>query len=333
MMEQVAAILRERNHFLVTGHLQPDGDALGSMLALGEILRAMGKKVVLYNPDPLPERYLFLTGTDQVVRVLPAGVRFDATLVVDCGDEKLLGPTWPGREVTGTVVVIDHHRSHKPFGDVVLRTDACAVGEMVFRLAEHLGVPISRAAAEAIYASMTTDTGGFRYASTTGDALRIAADMVDRGAQPWKVSWHVFEAWPLVRLQLLSDVLGTLDVRDQGRVALLKVSRELLQRHGAPSDMIEGFINYARMVEGVEVSALLYEADNGTVRTSLRSRGLVPVDGVAAQFGGGGHLAAAGCAFDDTPLDQAFEMVATALSAAVAATPPTANDEDFWSRH
>lgn len=330
-MEEVAAVLREKHRFLITGHLQPDGDSLGSMLALGEILRAMGKDVVLYNPDPLPERYLFLTGTGDVVRQLAPGAKFDATIVVDCGDAKLLGPTWPGPDVTGLLVVLDHHRSHKEFGDVVLRTDACAVGEMVFRLAEHLGIPLSRAAAEAIYASMCTDTGGFRYSSTTPDALRIAAALVERGAQPWKVSWHLFEAWPLVRLQLLTDVLGTLEVRDQGRVALLKIPRSLLDRHGAPTDMVEGFINYARMVEGVEVSAMVYEASGGTVKTSLRSRGRVPVDGVAARFGGGGHLAAAGCTFENVTLDAATAMVATALSEAVAAHPDTG--EDFWSRH
>lgn len=329
-MEQVAAILRQRRRFLVTGHLQPDGDAIGSMLALGEILRALGKDVVLYNPDSLPERYLFLPGTAAVVRVLPEGVRFDATLVVDCGDEKLLGPSWPGRDVTGTVVVLDHHRSHKEFGDVVLRTDACAVGEMVYRLAEHLGVPISRAAAECIYASMCTDTGGFRYASTTPDSLRIAAELVERGAQPWKTSWHLFEAWPLERLQLLTDVLGTLEVLDHGRVALLKVPRAVLARHGASSDMIEGFINFARMIAGVEVSALVSEGDNGTVRTSLRSRGRIPVDAIAARFGGGGHLAAAGCSFEGVGLEAAAERVAKALVEAVESAPDAG--EDFWSR-
>jgi len=329
-MERVVAILREKQRFMVTGHLQPDGDAIGSMLALGEVLRSLGKHVVLYNPDPLPERYLFLPGTEAVVRELPKGARFDATIVVDCGDEKLLGPTWPGRDVTGTVVVLDHHRSHKEFGDVVLRTDACAVGEMVFRLAEDLGVPLTSAAAQAIYASMCTDTGGFRYASTTPDALRIAATLLERGAQPWKVSWYLFESWPLVRLQLLTDVLATLEVRDGGRVAMLQVSRALLARRGATSDMIEGFINYARMIDGVEVSGLVWEGDNGTIRTSLRSRGRVPVDAVAARFGGGGHLAAAGCTFEGIGLAAAKERIAEALIQAVAAAP--AADEDFWSR-
>ena len=330
MMDLVLETVRGAKRIMITGHLQPDGDAIGSMLALGYVLRALGKDVVLYNPDEIPQRYRFLPGSEGVVRTLGPGARFDASIVVDCGDEKLLGPTWPGREVTGTVIVLDHHRSHRDFGDVVYRSDACAVGEIVFRIAEHLGVPIGREAAECIYASMCTDTGGFRYASTSPDALRIAAALVEAGAQPWKAAWHLFESWPIARLRLLTDVLSTLELRAGGRVALLRVPRELVTRQGATLDMIEGFINYARMVEGVEVSALVSEAPNGLVKASFRSRGKVPVDAIAARFGGGGHLGAAGCAFEGTTLDAVLHRVAAALEEAVAAAP---DQDDFWSRH
>ncbi|MBI2892770.1 MAG: DHH family phosphoesterase [Deltaproteobacteria bacterium] len=327
----MALELRAGNRFLVTAHLSPDGDALGSMLALGRILESLGKEVLLYNPDPVPRRYRFLPGSDRIARVLPAGERFDATIVVDCGDAKLLGPSWPGREVTGTVIVLDHHRTHVAFGDVVYRSDACAVGEMVFRIAERLGAALDREAAECIYASMTTDTGGFRYSSTTPDALRIAANLIERGVEPWKVSWHLFENWPMARLKLLLEVLGTLEVHASGRVAVLQVPRRIIDAHGASSDMIEGFINYARMLEGVDVSALVSEAEDGTVRASLRSVGRVAVDRVAAEYGGGGHLAAAGCTFPrGTTLAEATRRVVEALVAALDGSPELPSGH--WSR-
>lgn len=332
MMDEVISALRDRKRLLVTGHLQPDGDSVGSMLALAHILGSVDKQVLPYNPDPIPARYQFLPGAECVVRTLPAGVRFDATIVVDCGDEKLLGKTWPGRDVTGTVIVLDHHRSHQEFGDVVLRTDACAVGEIVFHIGEALGVPLSPETAQCLYASMCTDTGGFRYASTTPEALRIAAALVERGAQPWKTAWHLFEDWPLARMQLLTDVLASLETRAHGQVALMRVTRAMLARHHATADMIEGFINYARMLHGVEVSALVSEGDNGNVRVSMRSRGRVPVDAVASSFGGGGHYAAAGCSFESAGLDAVAERIVAALGDAVAAAPPLSGDDDFWSR-
>lgn len=331
MIHEVVEQLRAARRLLVTAHLSPDGDALGSMLALGRILTGLGKEVLLYNPDPVPRRYRFLPGSDRIARALPAGSRFDATVVVDCGDVKLLGPSWPGRDVTGTVIVLDHHRTHVAFGDLVYRSDACAVGEMVFRIAERLGAVLDREAAECIYASMITDTGGFRYSSTTPEALRIAASLIEKGVEPWKVSWHLFENWPMARLKLLLEVLGTLEVHASGRVAVLQVPRRVIESHRGSSDMIEGFINYARMLEGVDVSALLSEAEDGTVRASLRSVGRVDVDRVAADLGGGGHLAAAGCTFPPgTTLAEATGRIVRALVAAVDGTPEL--EAGHWSR-
>ena len=183
-MDRLVAELRSHHRFLLSTHRAPDGDGIGSMLALAGVLRTLGKEVVLYNPDPVPVRYRFLPGIDSIQQGLSAEQRFDATVVVDVGDKKLLGPQWPGREVTGPVIVLDHHRGHVPFGDLEVRTDACAVGEMVYELAMSLDVPIDRDMAVCIYAAMTTDTGGFRYASTSPRAMRIAAPSLGGWGRP-----------------------------------------------------------------------------------------------------------------------------------------------------
>jgi len=294
-------LVRGGQRFLLTCHLRPDGDALGSMLGLAAILRELGKDVVMFNVDPVPEYLRFLPRSAEVLRAAPTNVTFDATFVTDTAARSLLPHALPPPSVTGPWVMIDHHAAHDDFGDVIVReTDAVATGEVVLRLMADLG--ISRVPADAavpLYTAIVTDTGGFRYQGTTPTTLRLAADLVEAGADPWTVAYNVFEGWAPARMKLLGVVLETLLTSHEGRVATLTVTREMMARTQADDDMVEGLVNYARMLSGVEVASLVWEwrpaADGSPVtKVSLRSRGNVDVSRVAVALGGGGHRSAAG---------------------------------------
>lgn len=294
-------LVRSGQRFLLTCHLRPDGDALGSMLGLAAILRELGKDVVMFNVDPVPEYLRFLPRSAEVLRAAPMDVTFDATFVTDTAARSLLPHALPPASVTGPWVMVDHHAAHDDFGDVIVReTDAVATGEVVLRLMADLG--ISRVPADAavpLYTAIVTDTGGFRYQGTTPTTLRLAADLVEAGADPWTVAYNVFEGWAPARMKLLGVVLETLLTSHEGRVATLTVTREMMARTQADDDMVEGLVNYARMLSGVEVASLVWEwrpaADGSPVtKVSLRSRGNVDVSRVAVALGGGGHRSAAG---------------------------------------
>ncbi len=297
-------LVRTGKRFMLTCHREPDADALGSALGLAAVLRAVGKGAIVWVPEEPSESLRFLPGIETVVRELAPGERFDATFVTDTASKVLLPYGFPGPEVTGPVVVVDHHAAHDDFGEVVVREDACATGEVVLRIMEELGVhEVPEAAAAPIYAAIVADTGGFRYATTTADTMRIGARLIERGADPWETAYNLFEGWREPRLRLLAAVIDTLEVDLDGKLALLRVTREMLERLGATDEMVEGMVNYARMLRGVEVAALVWErrpevGADGTqrpvTRVSLRSRRAVDVARIATALGGGGHRAAAG---------------------------------------
>lgn len=304
-LAEVAALMRRGNRFLLTCHVLPDADAVGSMLGLAAILRTMGKEVVLYNRDPMPDNVAFLPGIDQVRMSLPHGVDFDATLITDTAARKLLPRQFPPRSITGPVVIIDHHVAHDDFGDVVARdVTACATAAVVLELAKVLGVqPLPFEAAEPLYTALVADTGGFRYPGTTSETLRTAAGLLDTGVDPWKVASNVFEGWPMARLRLLGLAINAIETEFAGRVAILSIPLTMVEKAGATEDMVEGMVEYGRMIQGVEISVMLWErrprSDETAfgsllTRMSLRSAGRADVASVAVALGGGGHRAAAG---------------------------------------
>ncbi len=292
-------LVRRGHRFLVTCHRRPDGDALGSALGLAAILRAAGKHAVCYHPEPVPRSLRFLTIGGEPVSKLPDDGPWDGVFVTDTAARSLLPDPFPPPEVSGPVVVVDHHAAHDHFGDLVVREeDACATGEVVLRLMHDLGVrEVPPEAARPLYASIVADTGGFRYASTRPETLRIGARLLEAGVDPWEVAYHLFEGWPEQKVLLLREVLATLERRLGGRLAILRVTLDMLARTGADDEMVEGLVNYGRRIEGVDVAALLWErplGGDGLPRTkvSLRARAL-DVSTIAVTLGGGGHRAAA----------------------------------------
>jgi phosphoesterase RecJ-like protein len=287
--------LRNASRVLCTMHRGPDGDALGSALALACALREMGRQVVVYNPDELPYNFRFLPGAATVARAIAPDAAFDVTIATDAGAFDRLGPDVPSPPRRGVLLNLDHHITTEPFGDVnYVDPHAASVGILAYKIIQGLGHPLSRDAAECIYASILADTGSFRYSSTDPECFRVAARLLEAGVDPWEMTVRVYEQQPLARMRLLADVLNTLEVH--GKLATITITNEMVARTGSPIDLTDGFINYARSVDGVEVAASFREPSNGGPwRVSFRSRGRVNVAAIAQKFGGGGHHNAAGC--------------------------------------
>lgn len=296
---EVAGLVRNGRRFLVCCHKRPDADALGSALGFAAVLRAEGKDVVVYVPEPLPLSVKFL-GSYEIAASLDEAERFDATFCMDTAARSLLPAKIPPREHRGPLVIIDHHAVHDDVGDIVLRdTGTCSTGEVVMDFAEFIGCrPVPAEAATPLYSAIVADTGGFRYPPTSAKTLRLGAELLELGAQAWPIAYELFEGWPEARLKLLSAILDTLELKGDGKLALLRVTRSMLAELGATDDMVEGMVNYGRMLRGVEVAALLWEfpGESGgvDVKVSLRSAGRVDISKIALALGGGGHQSAAG---------------------------------------
>ncbi|HOX43417.1 MAG TPA: 30S ribosome-binding factor RbfA [Myxococcota bacterium] len=314
--EEVARELLAAKRVLVTSHLNPDGDAVASILALGLALRALGKDVVVYNPDPVPDNFRFLPGSADVRTAFEPGA-YDVTAVLDCSELGRVGPL-PAPAERGKLVSLDHHLTTQPLGEAYyVNPGASAIGEMIHALLPHLGVEADADIATNVYTSILADTGSFHYSNATPAALRVAADMVERGVKTWDVALAVYESQPLCRLRLLGRVLETLEVPAPGQHGSILVTQQMFQETGTTKDMLDGFINYPRSIEGVEVAIQFREENPARYKVSFRSRGRVNVAEIAERFGGGGHFNAAGCTLDG-PLPEVRALVFAAVEEALA---------------
>jgi phosphoesterase RecJ-like protein len=318
---QAAQLLATAPRVLVTCHLGPDGDSVGSMIALTSLLRQRGAEVTLYNPDLIPRFLKWLPLVRGTVHRLPKAASFPVTVVVDCGDPKLLGPDFPPPAVTGTMVALDHHAAGRPFGDLfVSDPGASAVGVLVARIARANGWPMTPEAALGIYVSLVADTGWFRYSNTNAEALRLAADLVEHHrVEPWAVGERLSEQSTLGRYRLMASAFATLETSLGGKVAFMTITEEMVKKAEATWDDSDGLVNYARSIKGVECGVLITPAKRGGVRVSLRSKGhLIDAGQVCLALGGGGHRGAAGCTLPGDDLTQARATIETALAQALA---------------
>jgi bifunctional oligoribonuclease and PAP phosphatase NrnA len=314
--KEVAGRIRSGRRFLITSHRNPDGDALGSSIALQKIIRKMGKQAEVYVRDPFGRALQKMPGADEVhvADALPADypAAYDALFTMECPEHERTGyPVLPG-----PVVNIDHHLGNTMYGEVnYLDLDAPSVGEMVLRMNAHLGVEIDADIATAMYVSLSTDTGFFRYTNTTLRAFEAAQAMVQAGADPGEVSLWINESSSAGSVKLLGLCLATLELHAGGRIATLEMPKRFLTEANATAEDGEGIVNYGRTIDSVIVSALFKEKENET-RVSMRAKPGFDTQAVAAMFGGGGHKAASGCSIS-LPLAEAKAKVLAILIGAL----------------
>lgn len=294
--DKVLEEINKGNKFLIISHVNPEGDAVGSTIGLALALKELGKDVTPYLEDQVPAVYSFLPGVDLVTNKVESDDWYDAVFAVDCGKMERLGKGFEKIVNRGIIINIDHHTTNDHFGDInIVEPNACAAGELIYDLLNAASIKITRDIAVNLYVAIHTDTGSFKYSASTPEAFRKAGELVALGADPWEISQHVYESYPLKRIKLLIHVLETLELADGGKIASMVITRNLLNRFQAKEDLVEGFVNYARAIEGVEVALLFKETDAGKYKVSFRSKGNINVADVASSFGGGGHVNASGC--------------------------------------
>jgi bifunctional oligoribonuclease and PAP phosphatase NrnA len=327
--EELQEIIRKKENFVIVTHVHPDGDALGSLLGLTDILEGLGKRVLFYLEEPVSYLYEFLPGCTRACYEYEEVQQFIdecdgelACVALDCGDADRMGERKNLLLKNHPFLVVDHHHSHKPFGDYRwVEPGMSSTGEMVYELGLALDSSISYQAAFNLFVAISTDTGSFRYDATTPRTLRIAANLVEIGVQPHEIANRLYENSTLERLRLMELVLGTLEMHVRNQVAVIHVTKDMFEKSGAIIDDVEGFIDHPRTLRSVKVAVFLKETERGVISVSLRAKGECDVSRVAKSLGGGGHRNASGFRFSDLSLELAKDKIVTVLERALLGEP------------
>ncbi|HYS95750.1 MAG TPA: bifunctional oligoribonuclease/PAP phosphatase NrnA [Chthoniobacterales bacterium] len=294
--EQIGQALREGVRFAVLGHVRPDGDALGSQLALGLSLKQLGKDVRIWNEEGMLEKYSFLPNANLLTKPPAEPEDVDVAIALDTAIQNRLGNSLPAVRSAKVWINIDHHPSNPGYGDLVyIDPKSPATGQILFELIKSEKLPIDAAIAENLYVAISTDTGSFQYPNTTARTLEIAAELVRAGVDVGRVSQLTYENYPRRRVELLRDLLGTMRFDANDRVASFSLSLATAKKLGVLPEDNEGLIDHLRAIRGVIVAMFFEELADGKVRVSMRSKDeKVNVCAICEKFGGGGHVLAAG---------------------------------------
>ncbi|MCC6544288.1 MAG: bifunctional oligoribonuclease/PAP phosphatase NrnA [Nitrospirae bacterium] len=293
-IDKIIETFKKKESFMLTTHMNPEGDAIGSTLALALALLSLGKNVTINTLDPVPGILRFLPSSDKVHQVRKVDRRFDAVIVLDCGDLERVGFLSKDNIPADILINIDHHKTNPCFGTINLVEEAVASADIVYTIIKKMGIPVTPEIAICIYTAIMTETGSFRYTNTTDHTLRVAGEMIGYGANPAEIADKVYNRNSIGRLSLLGLVLSTLKLSEDGKIAWITVTEEMFKETGTSKEDTEDLINYPRSVEGVEV-AILFRQSKDEWKLSFRSNGKVDVALVSLEFGGGGHSMAAGC--------------------------------------
>jgi phosphoesterase RecJ-like protein len=300
MIEKISRLIDNNRKFLITTHIDPDGDALGSAFSLYWALKSLEKSASVYLKDRVPYRYEFLPGPENIIHEIPSDP-YDVVLVVDCGSLLRIGNGHEKLRQMGTIVSIDHHNTNEGFGAFNLVDEhASSTAEILYSLFLSLEITITPEMAINIYTAIFTDTGSFRYENTSSKAFLIAEEMTRYGVKPAYVSRMVHENHPKERFLLLGQVISSMETYHDNRVALVTVTEEMFKSTNTTSEHTDGFVEYVREIRGVEVAILLRQINKHKYKASMRSKGIVDVAAIGSRFGGGGHKNAAGCVIEGT---------------------------------
>jgi phosphoesterase RecJ-like protein len=320
IIDRIIEALRESHTICVAGHIRPDGDCVGSQLGLTLALRNEGKKVACWNEDRIPEKYEFLD-RDGIIQKPRKGMKFDCVVATDAATFERLGSV--GRCIANRklFINIDHHESNSRFADLNwVSAREPSTGELIFRLLKIAKWPITKRIADCLFTAVSTDTGSFQYASTRPGTYHVAGELVSRGADLAKICDEVYQSYPLSRARLLRHIYSHFRLTHQDQIAYFWLKKADLARTGADSSDSEGLIDHIRAIAPVVVACVFEEVEPELTRISLRSKSeKVNVNAIAAQFGGGGHPAAAGARIPGSPLSAQRKVIAAIKKALNAA--------------
>ncbi|MVO99112.1 DHH family phosphoesterase [Paenibacillus lutrae] len=310
-LEAAKQFIEQYDDFLVVSHVQPDGDAISSTLAIGWLLHRLGKRYTLANEGDIPAKFNQLWGFEdiQTLSQLPENRHFSHVISVDCADFSRIGQVSQRFAESFELLNIDHHATNDRYGScAVIQAQAAATVEIIYDLAKLFPFEADLDFGTCIYTGLLTDTGGFRYSSTTPKVMKTAADLLELGVKGSLLAEAYLERMTFEQIRILQRGLSTLNFHKQGKISSISVNTEDVAEIGASNEDMDGLVNYARNVEGVEVGLLFKQRDSSTVKVSFRSAGNVDVARIAQTFGGGGHVRAAGCTIKGT-LEEAIRLV------------------------
>ena len=294
MIEGIIEEIRTNGSFLITTHENPDGDAVGSSLALARYLRRLGKDVTIHFCDPVPDLYAFLPLAEDVKQALPDR-DYDVCFVLDVGEFRRAGKQIADCKRIKKFINIDHHLTSDNFGLInYIDSKAAATGILVHRIIKEAGDTVDYETALCLYTAIITDTGSFRYSNANPEAFAVSGELVSTGINTWSIAEKLYESQPRERLELLARALSTLTISPRGDYASITVTLDMYEETGASAELTDGFVNYPRSIRGVEVSVFFREINPGLFKIGFRSKGKIDVSRIAAAFGGGGHHNAAG---------------------------------------
>jgi bifunctional oligoribonuclease and PAP phosphatase NrnA len=293
---EIGHALREHQRFAILSHVRPDGDALGSQIALALALQAIGKDAKTWNEDGMLEKYSFLPESEILTRPPPEPEEFDVAIALDTATQNRLGTAATAVSRAKLWINIDHHPSNPRYGDLVyIDAESPATGQILFELMKSEQLPMNRAIAENLFTAISTDTGSFQYPNTTARTFEIAAELIRAGVDVGNLNQRIYESYPRRRIELLRALLDNMRFDADGRIASFSLSLKVAEKVGAKPEDNEGLIDHLRAIQGVIVAIFFEELAEGKVRVSMRSKSeSADVCAICQKFGGGGHKLAAG---------------------------------------
>jgi bifunctional oligoribonuclease and PAP phosphatase NrnA len=291
--QEIKSALKNAKSAIIATHVDPDGDAIGSMLALGMILEQLKIQTYYYSQDSVPKIYRFLAGSDKIRREIKDFNHFDVACVVDASDLSRVGDKIDLKQSAGQIINIDHHPDNTQFGDVNCVMKSSCVGELVYDLAEYLKIKVDRKMADCLYTSIITDTGNFRYDNTNVKTFLIAAELLKAGVNTHELTTHIYDNKSVQAVRIAGRALSSIKFSEDRQIGWAVVTEEMMEEVGAKSEDVVGIVDAVRSIEGVEV-AIFFREEKGKVKINFRSKERVNVSEIARRFGGGGHLKAAG---------------------------------------
>ncbi|MBP2001072.1 phosphoesterase RecJ-like protein [Paenibacillus shirakamiensis] len=310
-LQNALAFLKEHDDFLIVSHVQPDGDAVSSTLAVGWLLSCLGKNYVMVNEGPIPRRMSYLWHSDQVLDLSknPLDTKYRNVICVDCADFQRVGKTQQDFSEDARILNIDHHPTNDGYGEVQLIVpEAAATAEILLDLIEYAEIPLTTDIATALYTGLLTDTGGFRYSNTSPKVMAQASRLLGFGVDGPGLSELLLEQITYPQLQILTKALTKLQMSEDGLISWVSITPEDMAETGAINEDLEGIVNYPRNVQGVEVGMLFKVIHDNAVKVSMRSAGKVDVAAICHSFGGGGHVRAAGARIEGQ-LEEIIQLV------------------------